>query len=382
MAKITIGGVFSTRKKLADGSVREYWYHRATGARLPGAKGSAEFLAAYIEAEKLAPINTNNVAALIRTYLLSKKFESKSDSTKSEYKRMLVKLEERFGKLPIAALASPKVRAVFLDYQQDIGADRPREADNRLTVLSAVFSHARARGLIKDNPLYRFERLYRSERSEIIWTAQDVDRFMNGAPVELQRALILAIHTGQRYGDLVRLRWSDFDGRALALKQSKGKRPVYVPCTPALLAMLANTPRVGPYILTRADGRPWFTANDDKALSKAWKARMIDADFYPAGWGNMTAQERKESLRFHDLRGTAVTLLAEAGATIPQISAITGHTLQSVTRILERYLAMTRALSEAAIVKFQNAPETNFANRLQTGADPMRGDFKKSQGDQ
>jgi integrase len=31
-------------------------------------------------------------------------------------------------------------------------------------------------------------------------------------------------------------------------------------------------------------------------------------------------------LHFHDLLGTAVTMLAEAGATIPQIASITGHT--------------------------------------------------------
>lgn len=46
--------------------------------------------------------------------------------------------------------------------------------------------------------------------------------------------------------------------------------------------------------------------------------------------------DAKSRLRFNDLRGTAVTLLAEAGATVPQIASITGHTLESVTRILEK----------------------------------------------
>ncbi len=38
-------------------------------------------------------------------------------------------------------------------------------------------------------------------------------------------------------------------------------------------------------------------------------------------------------LHFHDLRGTAVTMLAEAGCTTPQIAAITGHSLKTVTTI-------------------------------------------------
>jgi hypothetical protein len=58
------------------------------------------------------------------------------------------------------------------------------------------------------------------------------------------------------------------------------------------------------------------------------------------------------------------TLLAETGTSIPQIVSITGHAMQSATRILERYLSMTPALSKAAMTAFENAPTTKFANRL------------------
>jgi hypothetical protein len=44
-------------------------------------------------------------------------------------------------------------------------------------------------------------------------------------------------------------------------------------------------------------------------------------------------------------------MLAEAGCTIPEIAAITGHSLKTVTHILETYLSRTRALADAAIVK-------------------------------
>ncbi|MDO8986528.1 hypothetical protein [Cypionkella sp.] len=100
--------------------------------------------------------------------------------------------------------------------------------------------------------------------------------------------------------------------------------------------MLDATPRVGPFILTRADGRPWHTDKDNKQLAKEWHRRMASAGFYPAGSENMTKEEKKECLRFNDQRGTAVTLLSDAGATIPQICSITGHTLQSATRILTK----------------------------------------------
>jgi integrase len=374
MARVTIKGVFPTYKRLADGTRRVYWYHRATGTRLPGAKGSPEFLAAYLEAEKIPARDTGTVAALIRSYTASRKFthtkkgKPKAESTKKEYLRMLMALEKHFGTLPVKALESPKVNAVFIDYHEAIAIDRPREADNRMTVLSAVLNEAKRRGEITRNPLEGFERAYVGDRSEIIWTETAIALFMKDAPVELQQAMIVAIHTGQRYGDLIRLRWSDYDGDVIRLVQSKTKAKVPVPVTGALKRMLDGMPRRGPFILTREDGRPWHTASNDKELGKAWRRHMEAAGFYPKPFAELTKEEKQSFLHFNDLRGTAVTLLTEAGCTIPQVCSITGHTLESATRILRRYLASTDAIARAAILRFENAPETAFANRLQTSA--------------
>lgn len=61
-------------------------------------------------------------------------------------------------------------------------------------------------------------------------------------------------------------------------------------------------------------------------------------------------------------------MLAEAGCTTPQIAAITGHSLKTVTTILDKYLARTRVLAGEAMSLFENAKSTKFANRLQTRA--------------
>ncbi len=382
MVKAKIKGVNKVRKRLADGTVREYYYHRATGAALPGKPGDPAFLAAMVEAEKIAPKDAGNVNALIREYLLSLTFEKKATSTQREYKRMLLALEGKFGKLPIRALESPRVRGVFLDYQEDIGRDRPREADNRLSVLSAVFSYAARKGRIKDNPLAGFERIYSGDRSEMIWTASDIAAFMAAAPLELQQAMILALHTGQRYGDLIRLRWSDYAGETISLKQNKTKARVTIHVSQALRRMLDGMDRRGPHILTRDDSRPWFTEGNDKELGKQWSAHMVACGLRPEGYSELPKAAKAEHLRFNDLRGTAVTLLSEAGNGIPQICAVTGHTLQSATRILEKYLAMTPALSKAAILAFENSPATAFANRLQTGPQGADHPNRKVHGDQ
>ena len=165
----------------------------------------------------------------------------------------------------------------------------------------------------------------------------------------------------------IRLEWSQYSGTTILLRQRKTKALVPIHVSQNLRRTLDGMPRLGKNILTRTDGRPWFTDANDKALSKAWSAHMIVCGLRPQNYASLTQQEKSQFLRFNDLRGTAVTLLAEAGCEVPQIASITGHTLQSATRILEKYMAMTPALSRAAIQAFESSPATAFANQLQTG---------------
>ena len=60
-------------------------------------------------------------------------------------------------------------------------------------------------------------------------------------------------------------------------------------------------------------------------------------------------------LHFHDLRGTAVTMLAEAGCSNAEIAAITGHSLTHVETILVKYMSLTRDLARSAMTKLENA---------------------------
>ena len=120
-------------------------------------------------------------------------------------------------------------------------------------------------------------------------------------------------------------------------------------------------PRVAATVLTSRTGAPFRKRYFAKLWSDASRAACV------------------EHLHFHDLRGTAVTMLSEAGCTPHQVAAITGHSLKSVEGILGKYLARTRGLAEQAIFQFENSPRTKFANQLQTGSnDEQKG---KANGD-
>ena len=134
-------------------------------------------------------------------------------------------------------------------------------------------------GKITVNHLRGFKRLYHVDRSEIIWLPEHTSAFVKVAPIEMQRALILALHTGQREGDLLRLPWSAYKGSYIELRQGKARRHgkpaplIQIPCTAALRRMLDSMDRVSPLILTTKTSQSfkarYFAATWDKAMTKA-----------------------------------------------------------------------------------------------------------------
>lgn len=356
MVRAKLQGINTVRKRLSDGTLRTYYYHRTTGLPLSGEPGSPDFIRDYATAEKtLVDRHSGLFNGLVREYTLSPEFAKLRESTQREYRRMLGKAETKFGTMPLAALEDPRVRQHFMTWRNDVAkASGDREADNRLSVISALLSWAKENGQIFSNHVAGFRRLHRADRSDLIWLPEHIQAFMEAAPVELQRALILALHTGQRQGDLLRLAWGNYDGSLISLRQGKTGRKVEIPCTTTLRTMLDGLDRTSAVVLTTKTNLPW-------------KPR-----YFKAQWAAASNMAGITDLHFHDLRGTAVTMLAEAGCTTPQIAAITGHTLKTVTTILDKYLARTRVLAGEAVTLFENANSTKFANRLQTRA-PKKG---------
>src|SRR5262249_4000376 len=147
-------------------------------------------------------------------------------------------------------------------------ASSPRQADYAWTVLMRVISWARDRGLTTYRPPNRVERLYHADRADMIWTEEHISAFMSVAPETLQRALVLALETGQRQGDLLVQRGSSYEGIWIKLRKKKPGRAVKVPVTRCLRAVLDSTPRKSPIVLTNSYGRPW----QQNAFRKAWGA--------------------------------------------------------------------------------------------------------------
>jgi integrase len=314
-------------KKLADGTTKTYYYAWRGGPRIDAEPGTPEFVRLYQEVvASHRKKSTETFSSLIDYFKDCSEYKDLSDKSKRAYYGYLKLIEAKFGSMPIGVLEDKRVRGDFKEFR-DSFSDTPRKADYVWTTIARVLSVAKDRGKIAVNVCERGGRLYDSDRSENIWTAEDIRQFCSVASVELQAALLLALWTGQRQGDLLRLTWTDYDGTYIRIRQSKGRgrkgrRRVTIPVGPPLKAALdaaLKEKRSAVTILVNSFGRPWTE------------------DGFRTSWDKAFRKTSLKDLHFHDLRGTAVTRLALSNCSVPEIASITGHSMTTVQEILDAH---------------------------------------------
>ena len=84
--------------------------------------------------------------------------------------------------------------------------------------------------MIATNPCEKGGRLYAADRTDKFWGDAEIAALLSVASPEIKLALVLALWTGQRQGDLLRLPWSSYDGSHLRLRQSKTGRRIVDAC--------------------------------------------------------------------------------------------------------------------------------------------------------
>ena len=311
---------------------RTYWYHRITGERLPVDR--EERAARVMDINRTlrgAPrmIAPGSLADLITQYKAAPEYRNLGNRTKHEYTRYLDLLGEKWGPYPIDGIERKHVLRL-----RDAFADTPSTASKLVSLLRIVMAFAIDREYRRDNPARDVKGLPRGE-GHATWPDEAVDRFEATAPSMMVVAMMLALYTGQREGDVLEMSWHDYDGQSIKVVQNKTGAKLSIPVHAALRDVLDGMERVSPIILTTATGRPFTDSNFRHHFGEARKA---------AGLVGLT---------FHGLRYTAAARLAQAGCTLNEIAAITGH---RSLKMLAKYTrgADQERLAGAAIVKLEN----------------------------
>jgi integrase len=200
------------------------------------------------------------------------------------------------------------------------------------------------------NPTTDIPRLHRRSWEHEPWPDEVIERFeakarpRPNAPL----ALLLLLYTGQRLGDVAAMTWDRYDGVGITVRQQKTDALLWIKCHRRLREALDHHQRRSAFILTTQRGSGYNAG----ALGNMIKDALVGI-----GRGEYSG---------HGLRKNAAKALAEAGCTVHEIMAITGH---ASMRLAMHYAkgAAQRQLATDAIGKLEKAASSGkHANHRRT----------------
>jgi integrase len=278
-------------------------------------------------------------------------------STLADHRTQLAEPGERMAGTIMAALGDRSAADVTTTEVEDLLAaieaagGSARTVNKKRALVHAVFEYGVKRHGVPTNPARGTDRR-REKQPEALetYTVAEVEALAgalaagahraNGARNDAERAedaqdaelVRVAAYTGLRQGELRALRWRDVRegvvtvSRAVSAEQvtgTKGGRVRHVPLVPTAAHALAR-------LRQRGD----FTAPSELVFCN-WRGRPLDKSALVARFKRARDAAGLRPLRFHDLRHTYGSLLAQAGVDVLSIKNAMGHCdLQTTQRYL------------------------------------------------
>lgn len=317
-------GIKIVHKKLADGTVREYRYVKPTPVH-----------------SLTAPAT---MAQLCEAYLASAKYKKTlALNTQEFYRRIIDRIRADWGALAISDIKPSDIQSI-----KDAWQDQPAKANGMLAALSILFNFGIRNNLCVSNPAAHPSCLPAPKRTQI-WQRDDEEQVLAVFRPRLRLAFHLLLYTLQRPSDVLdmrRDRVTERDGRLfIGLKQAKTGALIDVPVHAALAPLLRaclNETFGGSLLVPSPMGKVWSRRN----FSRAWDHDLATANermTEELQAHGLSQEEVENELKARhkqrrDLPRTGIVRLAEAGATTPQIAAISGHSIDYCQRIIDTYL--------------------------------------------
>lgn len=322
-------------KKLADGSVKKFYYHRKTRLPIKGQPGSAEFLRSYHEAGQKTFLLDETFEGLVIAYKASPEFENLSVNTRDAYRRALDKAVEQLGGAPWIVMEDERFKSDLIDLR-NLYKDTPSVADKMMAAVSSMLSWAVQHKKLSVNQAIDVGKLYKGgKRNHIVWSEDHMRAFEDANPDYMVRAMWFAYYTMQRQSDLLQLSRTQFRNNAFHLMQEKTDKIVEVPVHPKLLPLIKNTPMDRLLFLVNSRGQPWTT----DGFKTSWRKAMKRAGLERSG------------LHFHDLRGTGISDMIAAGVPTAIAAEIAGMTIETA----EKYISVNSKARKDAMAAWANA---------------------------
>jgi integrase len=363
----------------SSGGFRYYWKpsktafrtgkfrHVSLGADLTLNRKHQMFCARLNSKPCLAVVRPNSVAHLFRLFGASPKYARYSRRWQQDahwiFRRLeVIELDGRrlFGNITIARVTR---QMAYTLYEICITNHGIESANKMTTACRAAFQYAALRPPgIFENPFSRLGKMTPPSRRQY-WTPEQFDLFIKmadwlGYPA-IGRCALLCMELMQRPGDMLSLKWGAFDERRNTwfIRQTKRGTEVFIPPTICLMRALDAARKA---VMTKAPGgdiadlficatptcKRWHRRNFTKAVRLIARAAGIPDD-----------------LQMRDLRRTAATEAASAGATPAELMAVGGWQNQNSIRL---YLLQTAEQAASCQAKRESYRVKHSAMRSRT----------------
>lgn len=240
-----------------------------------------------------------------------------------------------------------KFKQEFLNTPTRHGGKRSMATvNNHLRVLSKICSLAIDADLIENNPCTRVRKFQpNNQRLRVLSVREEAALFEKLEGNNLVKQVVtIALHTGMRQGEIFNLKWFDVDfNRGLILiRESKSGKKRMIPMNATVKSLLDGLQRNSELVFPSPRTGERLN-NIKKSFRKA------------------AAQASIEDFRFHDLRHTAATRMADRGADAFTLAKILGH---SDIRMTARYTHATDTAIRRAVENLDVSAQ--FSNVLAT----------------
>jgi integrase len=201
------------------------------------------------------------------------------------------------------------------------GNRHPNTVNKELQLLSRVFSMAVDNELAESNPCRRVRQLkceWQRDRYLLPEEERQLMARLTGRYAHLKPIVVIALNTGMRRGEILGLRWDevDFVRNVLRVRRTKSGKERFLPMNSLIRDMLLERRALDAgavYVFGGPTGQPMTDIKN--------------------GFRTICQKAEIANFRFHDLRHTAATRMAEAGVDIRTIAEFLGHaTIQMTMR--------------------------------------------------
>ena len=275
-------------------------------------------------AERVAVRKAPTIADLADRYI-EDHLPRKRPSSQRDDRAMIAKIiRPKLGSRKVAAVSHADIDKLHRDLK-----GTPYRANRVLALISKMFSLAVRWGWRADNPCRGVERNHEEKRTRYL-TAEEIGRLTKALDEYPDRrpadAVRLCLLTGCRISEALGAPWDQFDLETghwvKASAQTKQKTEHRAPLSEAAVVLLKRVLEAAPKADDGSPVSPWVFPG------KVPDAHLFDIK---TPWNAIRKAAGIADVRLHDLRHTYASILASAGASLPMIGALLGHTQPATT---------------------------------------------------